>query len=333
MPKKVVLIALVLSELIIGYAFLDYVYSSRIGDNQSVLGASKVARIDKETILIDQDYDLQYYWVLAPNMVVKDKPEWLPAEVEYTYNADALNDRFNYEVSKPPDTFRILTQGDSFTYGLFVNTKESWPEQLEDLLNNEQRCKSVKFEVINLGVGGFDIQYIVKRYKEIGAKYNPDMILWLESGSGLSRNMEEMAPMIEECEKTMEPTLVTDDSSVSQKYFRCWDKTQKELLDKYTFDGFIDKVTVWLDGFYELVDHSKVYYISFESTYSEGDSEAVFEKWRLRYPQAHIESRIPNLHDSEVLEDHHPSPIGHRKIAKEMRKLIEEEHPELFKCN
>ncbi len=332
MQKRTALIAIVLTEITIGSVILGYVYKTKVVDSNSVLGASKVIKFDSTTVVTGQDPELEYYWELAPNRLVSDKAEWLPEAVTYTYNSDGLNDRFNYEVEKSPNTFRIITLGDSFTAGVFVNTKDSWPEQLEEMLNNGKKCQISNFEVINLGVSGYDIRYIVKRFKKFGLKYDPDMVIWLESGSGLSRNLEEMDPKIKECVKAEETDKIANEMSAQQKHESCWGKVERLLIEHYTFLGFIDKVTSYLNEFFSKVDESKVYYISFHQTISFGDSEAVFEKWREKFPQAHIEARIPNLVDLELLPDGHPSAIGHYKIATEMVAMIQIEHPEFFNC-
>ena len=63
---------------------------------------------------------------------------------------------------------------------MFVNTKDNWSKKLEDILNkNLSKCNKInKFEVINLGEYGYDIQYSVERYKIRRQKYKPHLILW-----------------------------------------------------------------------------------------------------------------------------------------------------------
>lgn len=46
---------------------------------------------------------------------------------------------------------------------------------------------------------GFDIQYSVEIFKEVGQKYKPDLVIWFESGHGFSRQNEYMTPIIREC--------------------------------------------------------------------------------------------------------------------------------------
>jgi lysophospholipase L1-like esterase len=102
-----------------------------------------------------------------------------PSQAKYTINKDTLNERYDYSVKKQPGVFRIMTIGDSFTYGLYTNTDRNWTELLEDKLNADLRCqKSRKVEVINLAVNGYDITYTVERFLKRGIKYNPDLVIW-----------------------------------------------------------------------------------------------------------------------------------------------------------
>jgi len=122
--------------------------------------------------------NLKNYWWLQPNKISTESAYFLKKPVEYSINKDGLNSLKDYEVNKPHQTFRIITIGDSFTFGQYVNTNQNWPTQLEKKLNSKKICKNIdKFEVINFGVAGFDYQYEVKRYQEKGQKYNPDLII------------------------------------------------------------------------------------------------------------------------------------------------------------
>lgn len=137
-----------------------------------------VVPINKQSIIFSPTKDLKSFYENMPNTketVINPKQE----HVIYTINNDGLNERFDYEIKKPPNTFRIITLGDSFTFGVYTNTKDNWPEKLEDLLNKHKFCvPTKKIEVINLGVPGYDIAYAVKRFENRGNKYQPDLVIW-----------------------------------------------------------------------------------------------------------------------------------------------------------
>src|SRR3989344_857994 len=103
--------------------------------------------------------NLKYFFESIPNNIQIHTAEWLGYKVQNRINSDGLNDNIEYKIEKDDSTYRIITIGDSFTFGLYVQTKDNYPEQLEVMLNSKLKCNSVKkFEVINLGENIYDIE-------------------------------------------------------------------------------------------------------------------------------------------------------------------------------
>ncbi len=150
-------------------------------------GVAGVIPISRESVRFEESVDLVHFYEPAPHVETPlgPNPPWLDVQPRYTINADTLNDRFDYAIPKPAGTYRILVLGDSVTFGIFVSTPENYSEVLENLLN--QRCGGAsKFEVLNLGVFGYDVRYTVERFKRRGVKYEPDLIVWfLQDGNFL----------------------------------------------------------------------------------------------------------------------------------------------------
>ncbi|MBD3263960.1 MAG: hypothetical protein GF375_02515 [Candidatus Omnitrophica bacterium] len=63
------------------------------------------------------------------------------------------------------DTFNIICLGDSFTYGVGVDRTDSYPNQLEKILN--QKESGLRFRVINLAVPGANSSQHLKYLKQI----------------------------------------------------------------------------------------------------------------------------------------------------------------------
>ncbi|XKT74283.1 MAG: SGNH/GDSL hydrolase family protein [Patescibacteria group bacterium UBA2163] len=140
-----------------------------------------IAPIQKVTTVEYATGDLEYFFEFTPG--VRDdqvKPGWLDDyELINTINSDTLNERYEYATTTPPETYRIITLGDSWTYGQFVSTSDNFSEKLENLLNERLLCSAIRnFEVINLGMPNYDIAYAAERFKIRGRKYNPDIVLW-----------------------------------------------------------------------------------------------------------------------------------------------------------
>ncbi|MFB0534945.1 MAG: SGNH/GDSL hydrolase family protein [Anaerolineae bacterium] len=80
------------------------------------------------------------------------------------------DDEVSYQ--KPPEEYRVLALGDSFTVELEVEKEQVWTEILEELLSTEGAA-----QVINAGTRGYgsDQEYLFLR--EEGLKYSPDLVL------------------------------------------------------------------------------------------------------------------------------------------------------------
>src|SRR3989344_2126188 len=179
--KKQLLLTIII--LIIGFSSLIAVYQNNLR-KKNIFGAEKIARINKKDLIFPANSEFKYYTELESSIDSTEERPWDGIVAHYHFNQDGLNDRFDYDTLKKKDTYRIITLGDSFTFGHYVDTASNWTELLEILLNENPICTNkYKFEVINLGNRGFDIPYIVKRYNDKGLKYHPNLIIWLESGS------------------------------------------------------------------------------------------------------------------------------------------------------
>lgn len=311
--KRVILFLIILLEFFIGSLFLFNFYQQKIFGK--LPDEDKIAVIKKENLIFPSESEFKHYYEFKPNYVEVDSPDWLSYEVKYNINADGLNERFDYFIEKPEDAFRIITLGDSFTYGHYVDTKNNWPEQLEDLLNSNLKISGInKFEVINLGMPGFDIPYIVKRYKDIGAKYKPDLVIWFESGSGFIRLNELMSERIGNCEENRKDISASD--SALKPYYYCWNLSQKEINDEYSYEEIEQITTFYLDSFFSFYSQEKTLFFTFENYNLDGKWIKSLEKWRERYPHAVFSSSVPGVYGlKQILPDGHPNKDGHKTIA------------------
>ena len=89
-------------------------------------------------------------------------------------NSDGFRDR-EFSVEKPNSTFRIIFLGDSFTFGIGIESNETFPKLLENKLNEVKNGKS--YEVMNFGVPGYNTLDEIQFFKDVGLKYNPNMVV------------------------------------------------------------------------------------------------------------------------------------------------------------
>jgi lysophospholipase L1-like esterase len=89
-------------------------------------------------------------------------------------NADGFRGR-EYDLERS-DAIRIVALGDSVTFGRGMPLESTYAKVLEDRLNREERG-ALRYEVLNLGVGGYNSRQQLEFYKTKGRKYEPDLLV------------------------------------------------------------------------------------------------------------------------------------------------------------
>ncbi len=92
----------------------------------------------------------------------------------FTTNARGLRDG-EYPLVKTHGAYRIAVIGDSFTMASGVAVEDAYHSVLEERLNAAQGRWS--YEVINFGVGGYDLRQYVAVMRTKTSEYDPDLIL------------------------------------------------------------------------------------------------------------------------------------------------------------
>ena len=78
-------------------------------------------------------------------------------------------------LDKGQNTFRIIMLGDSITFGNGVAWNETFSYHLQTMFNDSYR--SLKFEVLNLGVSGYNTKQELAILRELGLKLDPDIVV------------------------------------------------------------------------------------------------------------------------------------------------------------
>ncbi|MFM7203098.1 MAG: SGNH/GDSL hydrolase family protein [Myxococcota bacterium] len=105
-------------------------------------------------------------------------------------------------IPKPSGTFRIVAIGGSNVYGAGINDDQTWPAQLEKALNQQQHGR---FEVLNLGVAGYNPLQMIATAEEAIATLEPDLILYCFSNHGPRFALPGLTPL--ESAFTADPSL------------------------------------------------------------------------------------------------------------------------------
>jgi lysophospholipase L1-like esterase len=298
-----------------------YLYSLKKGGN--VLGSTSVMPLQKDDYQATVSGGLKYFFEPMPNtLVTQSSINWLKKKVVYTFNSDTLNERYDYTTEKPEHTFRILAIGDSHTYGAYVNPPDNYPELLEDKLNT-LKCNNIsKFEVINLGIGGYGPEYIKERYRVRGIKYNPDLIIWYESGAGFGKVNEILTPILREYQGKMTQEEIKQD--LDKGNYTAWENAEKEMMQRYTYDQLNQMVANSWKEFYLLRGGTKVLVIAHESLNTDQKNNLI--DWANGQSNVSFFLGLPNYNTKiDRFPDGHPNEDGYKTIVKSLLDYLKKD--------
>lgn len=98
--------------------------------------------------------------------------------VEVTTNSDGLRYRCVSRQSSP-GVYRIAVIGDSITFGWGVPQEQTYPQQLEAALNRLRPLgPEQSFEVLNFGVGNYNIADAAAMLEHKVLSYRPDLVIY-----------------------------------------------------------------------------------------------------------------------------------------------------------
>jgi lysophospholipase L1-like esterase len=284
------------------------------GQTGRVLGIQvNTTPIRKENLIFGSSQNLRYFYEFKPNQKFTEGTYWTKDIVTYTINNDSLNDTSDYPFQKDPQTYRIVTLGDSFTMGAYVNTSGNWTELLESQLNkNQKSCPSLnKVEVINLGVEGYDPEYEVERYRLRGQKYKPDLVIWFLLDNDFNDINELTIGKSKQSRDIVKAYLSENSATYTEEFNIAWRRAHKLTVRDMGFDKIIQYQFQQLLRFKELYS-GNLLIITDKSIPQE--VLLLLEKYISDRPN----SQEYLLESYDTFIDGHPSYIGHEQIANQL---------------
>jgi len=281
-----------------------------------ILEANKIKHIIKEEYLASPDNNnLSYYYEPKADTFEEVKVDWLDYKPRYHYNSDGLHEEKDYSLNKPKRVNRIITLGDSFTFGQYLeNTADNWTEQLEAKLNKSTCARKRTFEVINLGVFGYDIEYSAERFKRKGLKYNPDLVIWYLKDDDFKIINESFIPLERQITKDMgierdSPEYYFSSGVVYPSWQRAIKEYGKLHSDKKVLD-YQHKVIKRLLSIYK----KPLLFITFPKT------QVIYRNFLRNLStnqNTYLNENIPDIYKESraVLPDFHPNKKGHKLIT------------------
>lgn len=311
MNKKYILVGFVLFEILTVFFLLKVIL------NKKITKAVNINVINKKSITTNLNAKLQYYYEPKIN---NNGEEGGVLRATYSINTESLNEAKNYNVEKDSKVYRIITLGDSFTFGLGVDTRYNWTESLETLLNDEIKCINkesyIGFEVINLGVPGYDIQYSVERYKLRGKKYNPDLVLWLLKGDDFQEIKEIVQPKWNKFNSVNQKLYIPDSVLLAAPLQLAIEEITKELGEERILqlqESYIGDINKYY----------KKQLLIFTFNQTQKKYKNIMKKFTNERPLTYFYDDLVDIYNKEkdatfIPIDYHPNIKGHELIAKDI---------------
>lgn len=117
------------------------------------------------------DPDPVLYWKLKPNQNCYTKIDRKPVHINSRGTRGP-----EFAAAKPPNTIRIVSLGDSRTFGWGLAEEESYSGLLQTLLQDTAGTKK-KVEIINAGVNAWSYPQMHVYFREYALQYQPDFVI------------------------------------------------------------------------------------------------------------------------------------------------------------
>jgi len=119
--------------------------------------------------------DPRLYWRLKPSQNCYTKVDHKPVHI------NSLGTRGpEFSPAKPAGTFRILSLGDSRTFGWGLSEPETYSGRLQQLLR-QQAGKTQTVEVLNAGVNAWSYPQMLVYFRDTALAYHPDVVILAEA--------------------------------------------------------------------------------------------------------------------------------------------------------
>jgi hypothetical protein len=271
---------------------------------------------------------------LIPNTKVQYDGAWvkLNKTTIETVNSDGFRGR-DYPVDKMKDVYRIIILGDSFTFGAGVNDNETFSYYLEQKLNS-LRLNNEKFEVLNLGVGGYNTFQEVECLKVKGLKYRPDLVIIAHHGNDVENVSE-----IEQVRDEMYADYINGNENITNNtFYSAWAYFQNKAfeivyseIEKQSFDKVFENVRQPMENLYNisLQENFSLMIMHFPNGYKHNEQAEKLYNFSDEKSICYLD--FTDIYDIENLypqimhpQDAHPNPYAHSVLADYIIKKMRE---------
>ncbi len=307
----VIVTALLLSLGIISLALVQYAHKPETKTPVTITNIPSNAYT-----FATPDKIFKYFFEPTPNTDITWTPDWLATPIVNHINSDTIHDTREFSPNKKTGIYRIVTIGDSFTFGQFVRSEENYSSRLEVLLNSSLKCPGISgYEVINLGVYGYDVTYSMERLKRRGLKYTPDLVIYLVNEWNITSLNEQRIPLQEYLNTKGILTYDPNNQKINPAVILAIEAVRKTM-----------GITTIVNTHAQAIDSLRQLYRGPMIVISKHFPDKSLNEFLTKETQKNsiIYDDLGNILDDpqSLLADRHPNALGHSRIAGAVRKSI-----------
>ncbi len=281
-----------------------------------------ITPLRRSDLLHPASSSVPHYFEANPNQIFHTAPPFAnPVTTEYLMNSDGLNESHNYATTTAPRTFRIVTLGDSWTFGKFVKTEDNFSERLEVALHAKLACPTYdSFEVINLGVPGLDMAYAVERFRIRGQKYHPALLIWLMLQGDYDEINEEIFPVVEA--KFPPGTPINSDRIGNGSVSDAISKAIKDSHNRRTPEEYQAMQERTLRSIQNLEDREILLLTANGDAGLKPDFKQILEKFDEDAQNVQWHESPVQFREANTFPDGHPNALGHEELAQDLFEYV-----------
>lgn len=150
------------------------IYLAQVQSRQSIarLGAAGKQKIQSShplAAIVRLSADPDLFFELTPGLDMEF------GHTRLRTNSRGMRQDTDYPEAKPPGVVRVVGIGDSGMFGWAVEQNENYMAVLETVLN--ARGDGSRYEILNLGVPGYNTQLEIQSLRSKGLAYEPDIVV------------------------------------------------------------------------------------------------------------------------------------------------------------
>ncbi len=187
---------LLFTGILVAFAFamveagVRIVFAMRVGPSVLFYGL-RAPRQETTVSVWDPDNNVGRYTKFRPHQVRFDNDSETQVRFTVTINSRGFRGK-EFSDAKKPGVVRVISLGESSTFGFYARDDQTYPYYMEELLNAQ--CHGRVFEVLNFGIPHLRSNHILALFLAEAVQLEPDVITYYQGSNENNLANEALPP-------------------------------------------------------------------------------------------------------------------------------------------